>query len=102
MAEWEAMLTGDGAQFAHTIELVGLDGFIDLASLRMFDCVLTGDFVGADAVVTRAEHRIEQISSDRRVMNTCQADSLTFISPVCRLMCCRFVAAKHAAVIISA
>ena len=44
LAEWEAMLTGDGEQFfAHTIEFVGLDGFIDLASLRMLDFVLTGD-----------------------------------------------------------
>src|SRR5271166_1758506 len=31
-AEWEAMLTGEGAEFAHTIEFVGLDGFIDLAT----------------------------------------------------------------------
>ena len=78
LAEWEAMLTGDGEQFAHTIEFVGLDGFIDLASLRMLDFVLTGDFVDADAVVTRAERRIEQISPDRQVMNTCQVDSLRF------------------------
>ena len=78
LAEWEAMLTGDGEQFAHTIEFVGLDGFIDLASLRMLDFVLTGDFVDADAVVARAERRIEQISPDRQVMNTCQVDSLRF------------------------
>ena len=57
---------------------MGLDGFIDLASLRMLDFVLTGDFVDADAVVARAERRIEQISPDRQVMNTCQVDSLRF------------------------
>jgi hypothetical protein len=32
LAAWEEILTGDGAQFAQTIEFVGLDGFIDLAT----------------------------------------------------------------------
>ena len=72
MAAWEAMLAGDGEQFADTIEFVGLDGFIDLASARTFDCVVTGDFTGADAVLARAERRIEEISPDRRILNTCQ------------------------------
>lgn len=43
LMEWEAMLTGDGAQYARTIEFVGLDGFVDLACLRVLDGILTGD-----------------------------------------------------------
>ena len=78
LAAWEEILTGDGAQFAHTIEFVGLDGFIDLASVRTLDCILIGDFVGAEAVLAWAERRVERISPDRRVMNTCHVDSLRF------------------------
>ena len=78
LAAWEAMLTGDGEQYAHTIEFVGLDGFVDLASLRIYDCVLTGDFTGADAALARAERRIERMNPDRQVMNTCQVDSIRF------------------------
>jgi hypothetical protein len=78
LAAWEEILTGDGAQFAQTIEFVGLDGFIDLASLRTLDSVLIGDFVGADAMLAWAERRVERISPDRRVMNTCHVDSLRF------------------------
>ena len=78
LAEWEAMLTGDGAEFAHTIEFVGLDGFIDLASARTLDCILIGDFVGAEAALAWAERRVERISPDRRVMNALHVDSLRF------------------------
>ena len=78
LAAWEAMLTGDGERFAHTIEFVGVDGFIDLASLQVFDCLLTGDFAGADAVLARAERRIERISPDRRVLNACQLNAVRF------------------------
>ena len=78
MTAWEEILTGDGEPFAHTIEFVGTDGFIDLASLRTFDSVVIGDFVGADAALARAELRVERISPDRRVMNTCYVKSVKF------------------------
>jgi len=78
MAVWEAMLAGDGEQFAHTIEFVGLDGFIDLASARAFDGVLIGDFASVDAVMAGADRRIEQIDPDRRLMNDCQMKALKF------------------------
>ena len=78
LAAWEAMLTGDGERYAHTIEFVGVDGFVDLAAVRTFFCVLIGDFVGADAALARAERRIEQIGPDRRVMNTCYVNSVKF------------------------
>ncbi len=78
LAAWEEILTGDGEQFAHTIEFVGLDGFVYLASLQTFDSVLIGDFVGADAALAWAERRVERISPDRRVMNTCQVKLVKF------------------------
>ena len=78
LAAWEEILTGEGEQFAHTIEFVGLDGFVDLAAVRTFDRVLTGDFAGAEAVHAWVERRIEQISPDRRVMNTCSVNSVKF------------------------
>ena len=78
MTAWEEILTGDGEPFAHTIEFVGIDGFIDLASLQTFDSVVIGDFVGADDALARAELRVERISPDRRVMNTCYVKSVKF------------------------
>jgi class 3 adenylate cyclase len=78
LAVWEEILTGDGEQFAHTIEFVGIDGFVDLDSLRTFDSVVIGDFVGADAALARAERRVERISPDRRVMNACQVELVKF------------------------
>jgi class 3 adenylate cyclase len=78
LAAWEEMLTGGGEQFAHTIEFVGLDGFVDLAGLQTFDSMLIGDFVGADDALARAERRAEQISPERRVMNTCDVKLIKF------------------------
>ncbi len=75
---WEAILTGDGEQYAVAIQFVWLDGFVDLASLQTFECILIGDFVGAEAAQARIERRVEHISPDRRLMNIAQADSLKF------------------------
>jgi len=46
--------------------------------VRTLDCILIGDFVGAEAALAWAERRIERISPDRRVMNALHVDSLRF------------------------
>lgn len=78
LAAWEAMLTGEGERYADTIEFIGVDGFVDLAAVWTFICLLTGNFVGADDALARAERRIEQIGPDRRLMNTCHVNSVKF------------------------
>ena len=70
----EALLTGDGERYAVAIEFVWLDGFVDLASLQTSECILIGDFVGAEAAQARIQRRVEQISPDRRLTNISQAN----------------------------
>jgi hypothetical protein len=78
MAAWEAMLAGDGEQYARTIAFVGIDGFVDLGTLRIFDSALIGDTVGGDAVRAAVDRRIEQMSPDQRLINDAQLKALKF------------------------